>query len=373
LGYLNTGSGKAKAVDPERAPFVRDAFELYASGRFSVESLVIELHRRGLRHGRGGMVHRSSLSRILNNPFYAGLLRLRRSGEVFPGAHTALVSLALFKQVQARLAGRYRSTGWRHDFTLRGLFQCSLCSHPLVGERQKGHVYYRCHTASCPTKGFREETLETAMLSTWPDLCITPEDKEALKAQLSVIVSRGRSTDADRTRTLRANLAALKDRRIRLTDAFVDGTLDKSAYDERARGLVEDERMLREQLERGSTDEEPESRLLQEAFELASSPQQSYILGDSQLRRELALRLCSNRSVSGKHVSVEPYFPLLILANRGSLIGCDHQCTATRTFRKDPTGIRTAWRLYRWAKRMAKREASDIHSKANTHSPQGPE
>src|SRR6185312_3684708 len=31
LGYLNQGSGKPKTIDPERGPFIKQAFELYAS------------------------------------------------------------------------------------------------------------------------------------------------------------------------------------------------------------------------------------------------------------------------------------------------------------------------------------------------------
>jgi DNA invertase Pin-like site-specific DNA recombinase len=35
-GYLDQGGGKPKIPDPERAPFVRRAFELYSTGKFSL-------------------------------------------------------------------------------------------------------------------------------------------------------------------------------------------------------------------------------------------------------------------------------------------------------------------------------------------------
>ena len=53
-----------------------------------------------------------------------------------------------------------------------------------------------------------------------------------------------------------------------------------------------------------------------DTFELASSAQQSYRFGNPASRRELAIRLCSNWTVAAKEVSVEPYFPLRIIAER---------------------------------------------------------
>ena len=88
LGYLNTGSGKAKEVDPLRGPLVREAFELYATGRYTLDSLLVDLHRRGLRNRQGHKVGRNRLSEMLNNSFYAGLIRLKTSGESYLGIHT---------------------------------------------------------------------------------------------------------------------------------------------------------------------------------------------------------------------------------------------------------------------------------------------
>lgn len=53
IGYLNNGGGKPKTPDPERAPFIRRAFELYASGHHSQKSLQRELAAQGLRTKAG--------------------------------------------------------------------------------------------------------------------------------------------------------------------------------------------------------------------------------------------------------------------------------------------------------------------------------
>ncbi|MDE3076172.1 MAG: recombinase family protein, partial [Chloroflexota bacterium] len=59
LGYHNVrrdGGRRAESVleiDQERAPFIREAFELYATGNWSIKALHTELTKRGLRTRRG--------------------------------------------------------------------------------------------------------------------------------------------------------------------------------------------------------------------------------------------------------------------------------------------------------------------------------
>src|ERR1041384_2953264 len=46
IGYLDAGAGKPKLIDPEMAPLVRTAFDLYATGRFGLYDLQDELEIR---------------------------------------------------------------------------------------------------------------------------------------------------------------------------------------------------------------------------------------------------------------------------------------------------------------------------------------
>src|SRR5215831_17324358 len=100
LGYMDMGKGKAKELDTVKAPLVRNAFEFYASGRYNLHGLVEEMYRLGLRNRKGGKVTYNGFSVMLNNPFYIRLIKLRRTGETFPGCHQPLVSKSLFDRVQ---------------------------------------------------------------------------------------------------------------------------------------------------------------------------------------------------------------------------------------------------------------------------------
>ncbi len=166
LGYLDNGRAKPKTSDPERAPLLRHAFERYASGDLTLRTLRLEMHMAGLRNRSGRPVSINGWSRILNNLFYAGQLRLRRTGEVFAGVHEPLICQGLFERVQEVLRRRStRQARVRHHFTFRRQLLCTRCGRCVVGELKKGRVYYRCHNRSCPGVCVRTDRIDAALLS----------------------------------------------------------------------------------------------------------------------------------------------------------------------------------------------------------------
>jgi site-specific DNA recombinase len=346
VGYLDRGAGQPKDIDPVKGPLVIRAFELYASGSYTLDTLSEELFRLGLRNTKGHRLCRVGLSRILNNPFYAGLIRIRRSGETYRGAHQPLIPMHLFRHVEDRLAGKARSKAWRHSFLFRGLFKCLLCQRPLTGELQKGHHYYRCHGTGCATRGFREEVLESAILASWPPIAMTEQDCLLLTERLAQIESSITTDDQAHRDQLEAQLRALKARQQKLVDAVIDGLIDKPMFEERKAALLEEERSLEDEL-RADPSTSNLTDTLRPVFELAIMAQQSYRIANPEFKRELVIKLCSNLTVAGKHVFVEPHFAVRCLSTRHNF---EHGAP------RYPY-VRTAWRLYRWGQRWLKREA----------------
>jgi hypothetical protein len=106
LGYLNVGKGELKIIDPTKAPLVRKAFELYATAEFSLDQLVKEMHRRGLRSRKGRKVGRNSMSLLLNRPYYVGEIEIKKTGERFLGGHEPIV--APEARIWTRGSGRWK-------------------------------------------------------------------------------------------------------------------------------------------------------------------------------------------------------------------------------------------------------------------------
>lgn len=238
IGYLDQGKGKAKTIDPVQGPIVAQAFELYATGKWSLETIGEELHRRGLRNKRGGPVTRTGLSTILNNPFYTGRMRIKKTGEYFQGVHTPLISMRVFESVRAVLRGRTQHQAGRHRFRYQRALHCTTCGLALIAERQKGHVYYRCHTKSCAGACLREEKVNEALRSAAPRFRLTDTEWDALKADVERGFEDRKAAAAKDVEALVLSIAAVDGRLARLTDGYVDHLIDREAYVSRREQLV---------------------------------------------------------------------------------------------------------------------------------------
>ena len=106
IGYRDCGAGKPKEPDEMMAPLVTQTFEAYGTGHFSLARLVEEMYTRGLRNRRGSKVTINGISTLLNNPFYISVIRIKKTGELFRGAHKPIVAKALFDRVQQILDGK---------------------------------------------------------------------------------------------------------------------------------------------------------------------------------------------------------------------------------------------------------------------------
>lgn len=159
VGYLDRGAGKAKEINPEKAPLIRLAFTWYATGEYTLRQLSALLYDMGLRNRGGGRVKFGALSFLLRNPFYMGQIRLRERDRWYAGAHQPIVTRDLFLAVQERLRTKVAPRRLRHRFKYSRMFKCATCGRSLVGSERKGHIYYRCATITCPTTSFREEVL----------------------------------------------------------------------------------------------------------------------------------------------------------------------------------------------------------------------
>src|SRR5205823_2179473 len=65
----------------------------------------------------------------------------------------------------AILRGKTVAKATIHQFLLRQMVKCGGCGRrTLTGERQKGHLYYRCHDRTCRGVSWRADALESIAL-----------------------------------------------------------------------------------------------------------------------------------------------------------------------------------------------------------------
>lgn len=246
IGYLDRGKARFKEIDPLKGPLIRLAFELYATGRYSMLKLSDELYARGLEAETAGPLSVGSMAQILHNHFYYGLIRIRRTGETFEGGHEPLVSKSLFDQVRRVIDGRGVVTRTPNSFTYRKLITCQQCNKFLVGEFHKGNVYYRCHDKVCRQPSLREDRLEHTIFRTLENLHLGADELTDLRACAEAYQSEAEKQRAARREQAARDLALIEDRLNRLTDAFVDGAIEREAYLARKEALTVQRASLRE-------------------------------------------------------------------------------------------------------------------------------
>jgi site-specific DNA recombinase len=316
VGYLDRGAGNPKAVDPKKAPLVLQAFQLYASGNYALPQLVDEMYTRGLRNRLGTKVSLNGMSTILNNPFYTGVIRIKKTGEFFPGKHQPLLSTKLFDTVRCVLQGKTVPRASKHDFLFRKLVRCRECQATLIAEVQKQHVYYRCHTRQCETKTTREERIDGALERAFAPLRLDEEEMRYVRqwfanAQASQEVQRAKQLEA-----IQLNLAQLRDRLGRLTDAYLDGAIDKAMLDERRNSLIFEEAGLKKRIAELESGNYNTLTRLEKFLELVQTASNLYKIALPLEKRDFVKQLTSNLGVERNNVAVELKKGVLLIANR---------------------------------------------------------
>jgi site-specific DNA recombinase len=237
LGYLNkreTIDGRSVAsviVDPERAPFIVEAFEAYADGRIGAHALADRMAERGLRSRNGKVVSASRWLEMLHNLFYVG--RVFDGEEERKGLHPPLVSEELFQRVQNVLEIRDYAgpRQYRHFHPLKGTLYCGVCGALLSYSKSKGrhehYEYFYCLSkARCSQPFVRIELAEEQVEKLVPTLGLAQRTAELLREGVRETAAMlAASEDRERARLTR-KLERLENDRSKVMQAFYANKID---------------------------------------------------------------------------------------------------------------------------------------------------
>lgn len=321
LGYLNNGRGNAKTIDPIQGPVVREAFELYATGRYSLIRLAEELYARGLRtrssqNKPGGQrVGRTAVAAILSNPFYFGVLYVKKTKQTFVGSHEPLISKQLFEKVQRVLCGNTQRKIQKHSFRFSRFIRCALCGRALIGETHKGHIYYRCHSQHESTI-LREDEIDRTFGHSLKKLWLSP-DEGSLIDELCEDIKQNWNQDAEsRLKAEELRLAAIQTKLERLTDAYVDGVLDRLQFEERKTTLILERRDADKRITGIRSGDDSGLAQWNKIVELIKAASLLHENANPQEKREMVDCIMSNPVATHKTLAISLQFPFSEIAKR---------------------------------------------------------
>jgi DNA invertase Pin-like site-specific DNA recombinase len=316
LGYLNHGKGKRKTLDPKAAPMVHKAFELYATGAFSLDKLVEKMYDLGLRSRTGKKVGRNSMSLLLNRRFYLGEIEIKKTGQRFSGNHEPLIDPDLFGRVQEILMGRYPQRSKTHDFVFRRMLACDSCGYSLIGETHKGLIYYRCHNKKCPTTSVRETEIDRVLEGLFLPLQFADLEKEDFTESLKQIAQSWAESKRRMEQTLKADLERINLQTERLLEAYMDGVLEKRLFEQKKVDIETKQRDIERKLNDSGPVADRSIRSLKNFLELAGNASLLYKTASKEKKRELLEELTSNRVVNAKSIGIMLNPAALALAGR---------------------------------------------------------
>lgn len=298
LGYVNVRERfegrevRSVAIDPERAPFVKLAFELYATGEYSLERLVNELTDRGLttRPGRypAGPVSDAKLSSMLSDRYYLGYVR--HADQEYRGRHDALIDQDLFDRVQkiqeARRGAHERDRVHRHY--LKGSLWCGACHEHGVEarlhfQRSRGnggqYDYFVCsnkHAGLCAEPHLALERVELAVLRHYGTLQFTQEFIGTVRRSLSETLADTQLSTSLRRAQLTKELSSLNVQEENLLDLAAEGLATKNKITERLNNIERKRLRIGEQLNEVEADLSVGASMLEAALELLGEPSTLY-------------------------------------------------------------------------------------------------
>lgn len=250
LGYqnfLHPVKGKTIIQDPERAPLVRQAFELYSTGIYTKEQVLKTVTEHGLKTQTGKKLSAQTFNKLLRNPIYAGLLKVN-NWESAKGDFDAIIPLEIFEKAQALISGKKASltphNRNRDDFPLRHFTICETCGRPLTASWSKGrkrlYPYYFCQNSKCRGVSIRKDRLEESFSQYLAGLKLTPDALRLFNAILRDSWEEKTKGQHIRAKQLQSKIEALKERKSKLLSALLDKVVDEATYREEATKLDSD-------------------------------------------------------------------------------------------------------------------------------------
>jgi len=244
IGYKSVGEKDEKKTckpEPFMAPTIKQLFELYATGNYSIVEIQDWLADKNILSKSGTVVSHSVINGILRNPFYYGLIRWH--GQSKTGKHTPIITKELFDVCQYVLA-KHRSFITRkrkYDYLLRGFLSCYYCGQRYTAEPHPNHSVTHpavVHYYHCPKRdrnGCPSEYIEATRLETFVEKEIEKMEfsqtfiDSVVKKTKDVIAENRKNVNSDRQGFINQKMA-LETKRNILEDALLDGDMDRETY-----------------------------------------------------------------------------------------------------------------------------------------------
>src|SRR3989344_1886070 len=298
LGYKNItkqdptierAGQKIVVKDPNVAPLVKKAFELYATGNFSVYDITDILYEKGLRTKNSRKFTFSRMYEVLRNPFYIGEIHWGKV-HLKEGKHEHLIDDYLFNKVQEilKIKGGHACRKRKYHWLLNGFLKCYTheCRYTAEWHLKRKLAYYHCTNRNGCGKYIEINKLENAIANKFKDLEFSQEFIDLVIEKAKNIFYERRKVYDDRKKALINQKTAFETKRKVAEDKLFTNTISDNDFkrirEEIASELSNiDDRVIKLEKERGINVD-----IAQQVLNLSRNIYDAYDKASFQLKRQ---------------------------------------------------------------------------------------
>lgn len=333
IGYHNTplrAQGQKEITEADNWPSIQKLFELALMGTHSVPKILeIGSENLGIRYPDGRKIGRSTMYRILTNPFYSGSFEYPRgSGNWYEGKHKPMLSREEFNRLQLILGNKRHPRSKFLSFPYRGPLKCGECGCLITAEKKKkvqknGNVhlytYYHCTKrrmdVDCTQSSIEEKVLEKEIATVLASIEIP---KGFVDWALNHLKSQNHEESESREHSLK-NYRKQYDAVARRIDALIDmranGEISEEEFKAKKEMLSKEKNHFNGLLNDVDARVDDWLKRAEELYVFASTATKNFAEGSPDQRKEILATLGSNLLLKDGKIVIKGNNRLIHLQN----------------------------------------------------------
>jgi len=317
VGYKNirdelVGKDRSKGIiDFEKAPLVKEAFELYSTGTYSIRKLTKILREKGLtargKHKIERPISKTQMETTLCNPIYYGIYHIK--GKDYPHTFGNIISKELFDQCQYVKDGktRYAERYGQNEYIFKGLLKCKRCGNGYSTYTRKGLNYAKCNLPKdeCGNSNVSEVILLKQLKSVFEGLIIPKEYMDEIVEDIKRISSEKDRFEKEQVTTIDKRLNDLDRRLSSLLDMRLDQSITQDVYNNKAIELKDEHESLLSRKTKYFDASVDYGKVVTDLVSITSRAWNIFESSSIDRKRQLLGMIASNFEVDGKKLYVE--------------------------------------------------------------------
>lgn len=315
-GMHERGTGKI-VIDPDRALLVRKLFVTYATGEYTLADLTRQAKAWGLRNNKhkATCISKAQMHSIIQNPFYYGMMRMKKTGKEYPHIYEPLIDKGLYDACQAVRLGwnkkPYKYGG--KEYVFRGLLTCAVTGRVVSADTKQrkradgtpyGYTYLGTWNPDDTQKKLwvREEEVLAQVEAVFARLRLSPETIAEVMQYIRSGAAQERTYHKAQLEVLHKEHAGIKSKLDKLMDFWLEGKITEEEHSDKRQSLIERRDALMQEVAQHNNADDKFSERMQDVVKISGNAYEHFKLSNTEGKRRLVNLVFSTVKLRGKNV-----------------------------------------------------------------------